>query len=153
MPWRWPIAPRLRHTGEVFCGWGIIFAQCVRLGLASFYYDLDIGGRRHNILTGMGLLFLIQNLLTVMSGGCVWFGIPCSTWVRIARGHTQRPRSWTHQWQHRSPRCLSSKPDGWHHRNAAWLVGFESSHRHRLCGFIRISGITSARSQKCTVQC
>ena len=87
------MAPRLNHSGEVFCGLGIIFAQCVRLGLSSFYFDLDIGGQRHNILTGMGLLFLVQNLLTVMSGGCVWFGIPCSTWVWIARGHTHRTKA------------------------------------------------------------
>jgi hypothetical protein len=87
------IAPRWRHCGEVFCGWGIVFACCVRLGLSSFYYDLDIGGRCHNILTASGLLFLIQNLLTVMSGGCVWFGIPCSTWVWIARGHTHRTKA------------------------------------------------------------
>ena len=84
------LAPRWRHCGEVFCGWGIVFACCLRAGLASFYYDLDIGGRYHNILTGSGLLFLIQNLLTIVSGGCVWFGIPCSTWVWIARGHTHR---------------------------------------------------------------
>jgi hypothetical protein len=86
------LAPRWRHCGEVFCGWGVIFAYCVRLGLSSFYYDLDIGGRCHNILTSSGLLFLIQNLLTIMSGGCVWFGIPCSTWVWIARGHTRRSK-------------------------------------------------------------
>ena len=38
------LAPRWRHCGEVFCGWGIVFACCLRAGLASFYYDLDIGG-------------------------------------------------------------------------------------------------------------
>ena len=37
-----------------------------------------------------GLLLLIQILLTIMSGGLVWFGTPCRTWVWIARGHTRR---------------------------------------------------------------
>ena len=38
------MAPRWRHFGEVICGWGVVFAQCIRLGLSGFYYDLDIGG-------------------------------------------------------------------------------------------------------------
>ena len=84
------MAPRYRHFGEVFCGWGVVFAQCISLGLLGFYYDMEIGGKYHNILRGPGLLFLIQNILTIMSGGFVWFGTPCSTWVWIARGHTQR---------------------------------------------------------------
>jgi hypothetical protein len=103
------IAPRWRHCGEVFCGWGIIFAQCVRLGLASFYYDLDIGGQRHNILTGSGLLFLIQNLLTIVRGGCVWFGIPCSTWVWIARGHTERTKKNINGNTHREDVCQANR--------------------------------------------
>ena len=103
------IAPRWRHCGEVFCGWGIVFAHCVRLGLSAFYYDLDIGGPCHNILTGSGLLFLIQNLLTIMCGGCVWFGIPCSTWVWIARGHTQRTKANINGNTHRQDVCQSNR--------------------------------------------
>ena len=96
------MAPRWRHFGEVLCGWGVIFAHCIKLGLLGFYYDLDIGGKFHNILTGIGLINLIQNLLTIMSGGCVWFGIPCPTWVWIARGHTHRSKN-THRRRHPSP--------------------------------------------------
>ena len=51
-----------------------------------------LGGPQHDILTELGLVWLIRELITVLPRGTIWWGLPCCIWVWTARGHTQRSR-------------------------------------------------------------
>lgn len=81
--------PRFRHCGEVFCGCGSLFAALVSHGLTAFFLDISLNPE-HDILSDAGVILLIRMLASVVVGGVVWWGIPCQTWVWMARGHTLR---------------------------------------------------------------
>ena len=81
------MGPLYRHCGEVFCGCGRMVTVLQAQGLVGFFMDIALSSK-HNVLTDTGKITLVQYLLTVLPYGCVWFGLPCATWVWISRGHT-----------------------------------------------------------------
>ena len=84
--------PRYLHYGEIFCGWGIVYESLKAMGFSGFFLDITIN-KDHNLLTPQGLIHALNMLLLVCIRGFVWLGVPCSTWVWIARGHTMRSAS------------------------------------------------------------
>ena len=45
-----------------------------------------------NLLSDNGMARAIMLSLSIMVGGTAWFGVPCSTFVFMSRGHTHRSR-------------------------------------------------------------
>ena len=77
---------------EFFCGSGGLVAAAVELGLRTAWYDAQLGSARMDICTDEGFAMAIGLALSLCRGGVAWFGVPCSTFVWISRGHTKRSR-------------------------------------------------------------
>ena len=85
-------AVRVRHFVEWFCGNGALSTACSQLGLSVSWYDWTLNSVKMNLLTNSGMASAILLALSIVVGGTAWFGVPCSTFVFMSRGHTQRSR-------------------------------------------------------------
>ena len=86
-------AVRVRHFVEWFCGTGALTTACSRLGLLVGWYDVALEPVKMNLLTDAGFAAAIHLCLSLVVGGTAWFGVPCSTFVFMSRGHTKRTRT------------------------------------------------------------
>ena len=84
--------PRVKHFAEFFCGTGGLVAEVDRRGLRCSWFDLVVDDR-HNLLTPKGFAMAIEMAMAIVPNGMAWFGVPCSTFVWISRGHTKRSRA------------------------------------------------------------
>ena len=85
------LRPRVKHCAEFFCGTGGLVTALSQAGMRCAWFDIDVESC-HDILSAAGLAIAVRIALSVMPGGLVWFGVPCSTFVWMARGHTKRSR-------------------------------------------------------------
>ena len=85
-------AVRARHFVEWFCGTGALTTACSQLGLLVSWYDCTLDSIKMNLLTNSGMAAAILLSLSIVVGGTAWFGVPCSTFVFMSRGHTKRSR-------------------------------------------------------------
>lgn len=85
-------AVRVRHFVEWFCGTGALTTACSQLGLRVSWYDWTLDSVKMNLLTNSGMAAAIQMALSIVIAGTAWFGVPCSTFVFMSRGHTKRSR-------------------------------------------------------------
>ena len=85
-------AVRVRHVVEWFCGTGALSAACSQLGLLVSWYDCKLDPIKMSLLTDVGMAKAILLSLSLVVGGTAWFGVPCSTFVFVSRGHTKRSR-------------------------------------------------------------
>ena len=85
------LKPRLKHFAEFFCGTGGLVTALSQAGMRCAWFDIDVEPS-HDILSVVGIAAAIRIALSVIPGGVVWFGVPCSTFVWMARGHTKRSR-------------------------------------------------------------
>ena len=85
------LKPRLKHFAEFFCGTGGLVTALSQAGMRCTWFDIDVE-RSHDMLSVAGIAAAIRIALSVIPGGVVWFGVPCSTFVWMARGHTKRSR-------------------------------------------------------------
>jgi hypothetical protein len=85
-------AVRVLHFVEWFCGTGNLTAACRRLGLRVGWFDWNLDFKGMNLLSDKGMARAIELSLSLMVGATAWFGVPCSTFVFMSRGHTLRSR-------------------------------------------------------------
>lgn len=85
-------AVRVRHFVEWFCGTGALTTACSQMGLQVGWYDWTLDSQKMNLLTKSGMAASILLALSIVVGGTAWFGVPCSTFVFMSRGHTKRSR-------------------------------------------------------------
>ena len=85
-------AVRTLQFVEWFCGTGNLTTACSQLGLRVKWYDITLDSVKMNLLTNAGFAAAIRLALSIVMGGTAWFGVPCSTFVFMSRGHTKR--SW-----------------------------------------------------------
>ena len=85
------LQPRTKHFAEFFCGTGGLVAALSREGMRCAWFDINLE-TSHDMLSSTGIAVAVRIALSVIPGGVVWFGVPCSTFVWIARGHTRRCR-------------------------------------------------------------
>ena len=84
---------RFRKWGDVFAGTGGFGASCINIGMRNgFFYDAELNPKLHDLTTDLGLAALIQLTLELLSGAQVVFGVPCSTFVFLSRGTSQRDK-------------------------------------------------------------
>ena len=83
-------AVRVLHFVEMFCGTGNLTAACSRLGLRVGWFDWNLDSQGMDLLTNRGMARAIMLSLSLMVGATAWFGVPCSTFVFMSRGHTRR---------------------------------------------------------------
>ena len=84
--------PRVKHFAEFFCGTGGLVAALSQAGMRCAWFDVEVEPT-HDILSPGGIALAVRIALSVIPGGVVWFGVPCSTLVWMARGHTKRSRA------------------------------------------------------------
>ena len=82
-------AVRVRHFVEWFCGTGALTSACSQMGLLVGWYDCVLDPVHMNLLTDAGMAAAILLSLSLVVGGTAWFGVPCSTFVFMSRGHTK----------------------------------------------------------------
>lgn len=85
------LKPRVKHFAEFFCGTGGLTTALSQAGMRCAWFDIHLEPS-HDILTAIGVAEAVRIALSVIPGGVVWFGVPCSTFVWMARGHTKRSR-------------------------------------------------------------
>lgn len=85
------LKPRVKHFAEFFCGTGTLSTALSQAGMRCAWFDIHLEPS-HDILTATGVAVAVRIALSVIPGGVVWFGVPCSTFVWLARGHTKRSR-------------------------------------------------------------
>jgi hypothetical protein len=85
-------AVRVLHFVEWFCGTGNLTTACRRLGLRVGWFDWNLDPQGMDLLTDQGMARAIMLSLSLVVGGTAWFGVPCSTFVFMSRGHTLRSR-------------------------------------------------------------
>ena len=85
------LRPRAKHFAEFFCGTGGLVTAVASAGMRCAWFDIHVEPS-HDILSAIGIAVAVKIALSVAPGGVVWFGVPCSTFVWIARGHTRRSR-------------------------------------------------------------
>ena len=81
---------RVLHFVEWFCGTGNLTTACSQEGLRVQWFDWTLGAMNMNLLTDAGMAAAIRLALQIVVGGTAWFGVPCSTFVFMSRGHTCR---------------------------------------------------------------
>ena len=86
-------AVRVRHFVEWFCGTGGLTTACSQVGLNVAWYDCVLDPIKMNLLSNSDMGEAILLALSLVVGGTAWFGVPCSTFVFMSRGHTKRTRS------------------------------------------------------------
>ena len=85
------LKPRVKHFAEFFCGTGGLVTALSQAGMRCAWFDIDVEPS-HDMLSVIGIAIAIRIALSVIPGGVVWFGVPCSTFVWMSRGHTKRSR-------------------------------------------------------------
>ena len=85
-------AVRVKHFVEWFCGFGNLTTACSQQGLHVDWFDWNLDSWNMNLLTDAGMARAILVALSIVVGGTAWFGVPCSTFVFMSRGHTRRSR-------------------------------------------------------------
>ena len=80
---------RSKQFVEFFCGTGGLFVAALSQELRCSLYDLVVDDG-HDLLSAKGYALAITMALSIVAGGCAWFGVPCRTFVWMARGHTKR---------------------------------------------------------------
>ena len=83
---------RTKHFVEFFCGTGGLVTAALSQGLRCSWYDVVVNSK-HNLLTAKGFALAIKMVLSIVCGGCAWLGVPCRTFVWMARGHTLRSQT------------------------------------------------------------
>ena len=83
---------RVLQFAEWFCGTGNLTTACSQQGLRVKWYDCILDPVKMNLLTHVGFAAAILLALSISIGGTAWFGVPCSTFVFMSRGHTKRSR-------------------------------------------------------------
>ena len=87
------LGPRTRQFVEMFCGVGALTVAARNSGLRTAWYDLLLDDGSMDMLTDHGFANAILLALSVSPRGTMWFGVPCSTFIWIARGHTRRSKT------------------------------------------------------------
>ena len=85
-------AVRVLQFVEWFCGTGNLTTACRQLGLRVGWFDCILDSEAMNVLTDQGMARAITLSLSLMVSATAWFGVPCSTFVFMSRGHTLRSR-------------------------------------------------------------
>ena len=80
--------PRLQCL-VVFAGKATLTRALGESGLQTVAYDPRVDPA-HDVLTEQGLVFLLEQLVRLESGGMVWIAPPCSSWIWRSRGVSQR---------------------------------------------------------------
>ena len=83
------IRTRVKHAVEFFCGTGGLVAALSQSGLRCAWYDIALDPT-HDMCSAGGMAAAILLTLSIVPRGFAWLGVPCSTFVWIARGHTKR---------------------------------------------------------------
>ena len=85
-------APTFLQFVEGFCGIGRLYDEALQVGLRARALDLSMSSA-HDILDDRGFGMFLTTLLMLAPGSTFWLGVPCSTFVWIAMGHTHRRAS------------------------------------------------------------
>ena len=85
------LKPRSKHFAEFFCGTGGLVTALSQAGMRCAWLDMDVEPSP-DMLSVAGIAVAVRIALSVIPGGVAWFGVPCSTFVWMARGHTKRSR-------------------------------------------------------------
>jgi len=85
-------APRMKDAVEYFCGTGGMTAAFVEQRLRCDWFDVILEPEQ-DICAAEGFAIAVRKALSIVLGGVAWFGVPCSTFVWVARGHTKRSRA------------------------------------------------------------
>ena len=72
------------HFVEFFAGNGNLSRELLRDGWEGVAVDIKYG-TDHNLLSVRGLRLAINAVLETHSGGLLWFGTPCSSFVKICK--------------------------------------------------------------------
>lgn len=83
--------PRRKHFVDAFCGTGHLSLALCRAGFTGHSFDIEASPSQ-DILSDSGFALLLLWILDIVEGGLAWFGIVCSSWVFMSRGHTKRSR-------------------------------------------------------------
>ena len=75
---------------EFFAGDMAVTTKLQEAGFTCFPFELKLDAVCHDILSDPGFAFAVALVCRVRSGGFVWFGIVCSTWVFMSRSSTGR---------------------------------------------------------------
>ena len=70
----------VKHFAEFFCGSGGLVAALGQAGMRCAWFDIEVESS-HDILSVVGIAIAVRIALSVIPGGVVWFGVPCSTFV------------------------------------------------------------------------
>ena len=85
------LKPCVKHFAEFFCGTGGLVTAFSLAGMRCAWFDINVESS-HDILSTAGIALALHIALSVLPEGVVWFGVPCSTFAWVSRGHTKRPR-------------------------------------------------------------
>ena len=83
---------RTKNFVEFFCGTGGLVTAALSQALRCSWYDMVVDSK-HNLLTDSGYALAITMALSIVAKGCAWLGVPCRTFVWMARGHTKRTKA------------------------------------------------------------
>ena len=94
------------HFVEFFAGNGNLSRELLRDGWEGVAVDIKYG-TDHNLLSVRGLRLAINAVLETHSGALLWFGTPCSSFVKICRYSTKRSmdNGWMGDESHHSLAC------------------------------------------------
>ena len=76
---------------EVFAGAAAISKNHRALGYIGISLDVRVS-QHHDVLSPVGLVLLLQQVLRMGPGSVLWCAPPCSTWVFMSRGTTKRSK-------------------------------------------------------------
>lgn len=79
------------HFLELCAGSHRLTDCALDLGLKAHAMDVTYS-RHQDLLESVGFLSALQSLRRVIQGGLLWLGIPCSSWIWLARSTTRRCR-------------------------------------------------------------
>ena len=80
---------------EYFSGVATIVEAANNRGLVAHPFDAD-HGPSHDILGGLGYLRALALAISIVPGGLAMLAPVCSTWIKMAMGHTLRSRAFPH---------------------------------------------------------
>jgi len=88
--WKRNIRQRARfHFVEIFSGQGNLSRELLRAGWEGVVVDIRYGSD-HDVLSVRGLRMAINAVCETHNQGLVWFGTPCSSFVKICKYSTGR---------------------------------------------------------------
>ena len=74
---------------EVFSGTGNLTKNLRKVGLHVSTFEI-LDNPLQDITSEKGVQLLLGKILQCKKGGLVWLGVPCSSWVWVGRGNTDR---------------------------------------------------------------